>query len=67
MPSFWEMVMNEPQRTTLASRPTTEQIERFAKLSYEERFQWLVDTLALCYELSPSETQASWREHKAKE
>jgi hypothetical protein len=56
--------MTEPQRATLTSRPTSEQLERFSKLSYEERFHWLVDMLALCYELSSREAQDSWRKHK---
>ncbi len=34
------------------------------KLSAEERFHWLVDTLALCYELATPEVRAQWREHK---
>lgn len=50
----------------LASRPTPEQLERFAKLSAEERFNWFADMLALCFELSPPEVRERWREHKAR-
>ncbi len=48
-----------------ASVPTPDQIERFAKLTVEERFRWLVDTLALCHELATPETREQWRKHKA--
>jgi hypothetical protein len=47
------------------SRPTPDQIERFSKLTAEQRFQWLVDTLALCFELATPEARAAWRKHKA--
>ena len=36
-----------------------------AQLTPEERFRWLVDLLALCYELATPEVRASWHEHKA--
>jgi hypothetical protein len=57
--------MTELKRASLASRPTPEQMERFSKLSHEERFYWLVDTLALCHALSTPEVRRRWREHKA--
>jgi hypothetical protein len=57
--------MSDSQRPSLASRPTADQIARFAKLTPEQRFHWPVDTLALCYELSPPEVQAQWPNHKA--
>jgi hypothetical protein len=44
--------MTDPARPDLVSRPTPDQIERFSKLTAEQRFQWLVDTLALCFELA---------------
>jgi hypothetical protein len=56
--------MGEVPAGSLASRPTPDQIERFAKLTAEERFRWLVDTLALCYELATPEARAQWHEHK---
>jgi hypothetical protein len=57
--------MTDPSRPELVSRPTPDQIERFSKLTAEQRFQWLVDTLALCFELSTPETRAAWRKHKS--
>ncbi|HEY8924084.1 MAG TPA: hypothetical protein VIU64_06860, partial [Polyangia bacterium] len=48
----------------LASRPTADQIARFARLTPEERFHWLVDLLALCYELATPEARASWHQQK---
>jgi hypothetical protein len=57
--------MTERARPALASRPTDEQIARFAKLSAEERFRWLVDTMALCYELATPDARERWRLHKA--
>lgn len=59
------MAMTEALRKPLVSRPTPDQIERFAQLTAEERFHWLVDTLALCFELSPPEVREQWRKHKA--
>jgi hypothetical protein len=56
--------MTDPKVNMLASTPTPDQIERFAKLTYEQRFHWLVDTLALCHELATPETRASWRAFK---
>jgi hypothetical protein len=56
--------MTERVRAQLASRPTAEQIARFSKLTAEQRFQWLVDTLALCHELATPEARARWRDHK---
>jgi hypothetical protein len=44
--------------------PTPEQMQRFRTLSVEERFHWLVDTLRVCYEMSPPEVHAQWRKHK---
>ncbi len=58
--------MSEAALSALTSRPTADQIERFAKLTAEERFQWLVDTLSLCHELATEETRAAWRRHKAR-
>jgi hypothetical protein len=45
----------------LVSEPTADQIERFRKLSVEQRFHWLVDTLALCFELATPQARAQWR------
>lgn len=56
--------MTDRPRPELVSRPTQDQIERFSKLTVEQRFQWLVDTLALCFDLAPPEARAAWREHK---
>jgi hypothetical protein len=56
--------MVERGATSLASRPTAEQIARFSKLTTEERFRWLVDTLAVCHELATPETRRQWRKHK---
>lgn len=58
--------MPETPRAALISVPTANQIERFAKLSVEERFQWLVDALSLCHELATEETRAAWRKHKGR-
>ncbi len=56
--------MVENAHARLASRPTAEQIARFSKLTPEQRFQWLVDTLALCHELATPEARARWRERR---
>jgi hypothetical protein len=56
--------MSDPPEASLETRPTAEQIERFSRLSPEERFHWLMDMLALCYELATPEARASWAEHK---
>jgi hypothetical protein len=56
------MPMSEPP--SLSSRPTPDQIARFAKLTPEQRFHWLVELLAVCYELAPPEAHAAWRRHK---
>jgi hypothetical protein len=48
----------------LVSRPTKEQVEAFAKLTAEERFNWLMDLLALCFELTPPEIRDRWRQHR---
>jgi len=47
------------------SVPTPDQIARFSKLTAEERFRWLVDTLALCHELATPAARAQWRKHKS--
>ncbi len=49
----------------LASEPDADQLRRFALLTPEERFHWLVDMLALCHELATPEARESWRTHKA--
>ena len=56
--------MPESEHTHLASTPTADQIERFSRLTPEERFRWLVDLLALCHELATPEARASWHAHK---
>ena len=53
--------MIETARAPLVTRPTPEQIEGFSKLSYEERFYWLVDILALWHQLSTPEVRRRWR------
>ena len=50
----------------LVSRPTPEQIAAFAKLSPEQRFNWLMDLLALCHELTPPELRERWRTSKTR-
>jgi len=45
----------------LVSRPTREQVENFARLSVEQRFNWLMDMLALCHDLTPPEVRERWR------
>ena len=45
----------------LVSRPTRDQIDAFAKLTAEQRFNWLMDMLALCYDLTPPELREHWR------
>jgi len=57
--------MSESPRPTLVAQPTADQIERFSKLTVEQRFHWLVDTLALCFDLATPEARAQWRKHKA--
>lgn len=49
----------------LISRPTQEQIDAFKKLDAEQRFNWLMDMLALCYDLTPPELRERWRTIKA--
>jgi len=56
--------MTDPSQASLVSVPTPEQMQRFRTLSVEERFHWLVDTLRVCYEMSPPEVHAQWRKHK---
>lgn len=65
MRSCWELGMPEGVHAHLSSTPTADQIARFAQLTPEERFRWLVDVLALCYELATPEVRASWHKHKA--
>jgi len=48
----------------LVSTPDADQIGRFAQLTPEQRFHWLVDMLALCHDLATPEARASWRKHK---
>jgi len=57
--------MTDGARASLWSRPTDDQLARFARLTAEERFHWLVDMLALCHELATPEVRESWRKHKA--
>ncbi len=45
----------------LVSRPTREQVENFARLSVEQRFNWLMDMLALCHDLTPPDVREGWR------
>lgn len=61
MRSSWERSMTERTRDALVTRPTADQIARFSKLTPEQRFQWLVDMLALCYELATPEARERWR------
>ena len=56
--------MPERLHASLSSTPTADQIERFSQLTPEERFRWLVDLLAVCYDLATPEVRASWHEHK---
>ena len=58
--------MTDGTRTSLASRPSTDQIARFAQLTPEERFHWLVDMLAICHELATADVRESWRKHRAR-
>ena len=48
----------------LVSRPTREQLAAFAKLTAEERYNWLMDMLALCYDLTPPDLRDRWRTTK---
>jgi hypothetical protein len=57
--------MTDPSCPDLVSRPTPDQIERFSKLTAAQRFFWLTDMLALCYELATPEARAAWRKHKS--
>ena len=58
--------MSSTPRRSLASRPTADQVERFRRLTPEQRLQWALDTLVLCYELATPEARAKWHEHKAR-
>jgi hypothetical protein len=66
MRNFWVRTMTESSRPLGANGPTADQIDRFAKLTVEQRFHWLVDMLAVCYELTPPEARALWRERDSK-
>ena len=57
--------MPERVHAHLSSTPTADQLARFAQLTPEERFRWLVDLLAVCYELATPDVRASWQKHKA--
>jgi len=57
--------MTESRRSSLESKPTADQIERFAQLTAEQRFFWLVDMLSFCHELATPEARELWRKHKA--
>jgi len=57
--------MSEKLTAQLVSKPDADQIRRFAQLTPEQRFHWLVDMLALCHELATPEVRESWRKHKA--
>ena len=59
--------MNDRTRPSLASRPTPDQLERFRRLTPEQRLHWALDTLVLCHELATPEAKARWRKHKASE
>lgn len=56
--------MTDERRSDLPSVPTADQLERFAKLSVEQRFHWLVDMIALCHDLAPADVRAGWRERE---
>lgn len=43
------------------SRPTQTQLAAFAKLTVEQRYNWLMDMLELCYALTPPELRQRWR------
>jgi hypothetical protein len=42
-------------------------VERFRRLTPEQRLHWALDTLVLCHELATPEAKAQWRKHKASE
>jgi hypothetical protein len=48
----------------LSTRPTADQISRFRSLTTEERFDWLMNTLALCHDLATPATREAWSERK---
>lgn len=58
------LTMTDERRPSLAVRPSPDQIARFALLTPEQRFYWLVDTIALCFDLATPEARQSWRNHK---
>jgi len=58
---------SDPRPPSLAARPTAEQLERFSRLTVEERSRWLVDYLAVCHELAGPEARERWREHRERE
>lgn len=57
--------MSERAQGSLVSRPTPDQVERFRRLTPEQRLQWALDTLVLCHELATPEAKDRWRKHKA--
>jgi len=57
--------MSERAQRSLVSRPTPDQLERFRRLTPEQRLQWALDTLVLCHELATPETKAQWLKLKA--
>lgn len=48
----------------LSSRPTADQISRFRSLTIEQRFDWLMSTLALCHDMATPATREAWSERK---
>jgi thiamine pyrophosphate-dependent acetolactate synthase large subunit-like protein len=44
-----------------ASYPTDDQIARFARLTAEERFLWLVGMQRMLWEAATPEARANWR------
>lgn len=55
---------SEDVTASLVSQPDADQMRRFAQLTAEERFHWLVDLIAVCHELATPEARESWRKHK---
>lgn len=56
--------MTDEELEKLTHAPSREQIERFQKLTPEQRYHWWTDMLLLLHELATPEVRAAWRRHK---
>ncbi len=47
--------------------PSPEQVRAFAELTVEQRYEWLVAMLELCFEATPPDLRERWHQHRREE